>query len=271
MQTTYAVEFRKVSFFEAEGKARRRGIFYPVFGTEREKFMPNCLNAGQFRFQDRLVCIDYMTNPGRRWKFGRFKSAFRLELIILFVMHVSRCKQPAVAWLGLQWVLFSVVAYPVSAPAESGAVTAAASAAPVMSPLNPKYDVGAWIWAAETHDQQLCRLWRAFEIPPAAKVVSARLRITADNSYSLFLDGRELGRGGDWKDLTEYDLTLLLEPGLHTLAVEAFNTFQEAGVLAGLRVELADGRTIEIASDKSWKVVPNTESRWEKRTPELLT
>jgi signal transduction histidine kinase len=132
--------------------------------------------------------------------------------------------------------------------------------------LNPKYGVGSWIWAAETHDQQLCRLWREFEIPEGAKVVNAALRITADNSYSLFLDGRELGRGGDWKDLTEYDLTLLLEPGSHTLTVEAFNTFKEAGVLVGLHVQLADSRIIEIASDPTWKVVPNTESRWQKRT-----
>jgi signal transduction histidine kinase len=132
--------------------------------------------------------------------------------------------------------------------------------------LDATFGVGAWIWDAQTHDQQLCRLWRGFEIPAGAKVVNARLRITADNSYSLFLDGRELGRGADWRDLTEYDLTLLLQPGSHVLAVEAFNVSSEAGILAGLHVDLADGRTIERASDQSWKVVPNAESRWVKRT-----
>jgi two-component sensor histidine kinase len=132
--------------------------------------------------------------------------------------------------------------------------------------LDPKFGVGAWIWDSQTHDQQLCRFWRGFEIPAGAKVVNARLRMTADNSYSLFLDGRELGRGADWRDLTEYDLTLLLSPGAHVLAVEAFNVTSEAGVLAGLHVDLADGRSLEIPSDQSWKVAPNSESRWEKRT-----
>jgi hypothetical protein len=116
--------------------------------------------------------------------------------------------------------------------------------------LDSKYGVGAWIWAEETHDQQLCRFWRVFEIPAGAQVVDARLRIAVDDSYNLFLDGREIGRGSGWHQLTEYDITLLLKPGLHTVAVEAFNTIKQAGVLAGLQIGLADGRTIEIASDQ---------------------
>jgi signal transduction histidine kinase len=132
--------------------------------------------------------------------------------------------------------------------------------------LDPKYGVGAWIWAAETRDQQLCRFWRGFEIPEGTRVAKADLRVTADDSYNLFLDGRELGRGGGWQDVTEYDLTSLLDPGLHTLAIEGFNDFKEAGVLVGLHVELTDGKTIDIPSDQNWKLVPNTEDRWVKRT-----
>ncbi|HEY4414438.1 MAG TPA: ATP-binding protein [Verrucomicrobiae bacterium] len=131
---------------------------------------------------------------------------------------------------------------------------------------NINYGVGSWIWASETHDQQYCRLWKEFEIPRFSTVISARLRITADNTYRLFVDGREIGRGGDWRDLTEYDLTLLMEPGRHVLAVEAFNTFDIAGVLAGLHVSLADGREMEILSDPGWCVVPDAEHGWETKT-----
>jgi signal transduction histidine kinase len=162
--------------------------------------------------------------------------------------------------------LYSLVAFPISASAESEKATAAASAPPGKSRLDPKYGVGSWIWASETHDEQLCRFWREFDIPRHSIVVNARLRITVDNSYRLFLDGRELGRGGEWRSLTEHDLTQLLNPGAHTLAVEAFNDYLEAGVLAGLIIHLADGRTIEIASDPSWRVVPLTESGWLTKT-----
>jgi signal transduction histidine kinase len=112
----------------------------------------------------------------------------------------------------------------------------------------------------------MCRFRRDFEIPPASKVIKAFMRITADNSYTVYLDGRELGRGGDWGDLTEHDLTKLLEPGKHVLAVEAFNDFDAAGVLVGIHIEFADQSVTEIASDAAWKVVPLKESRWMEAT-----
>src|SRR5215831_14253732 len=82
--------------------------------------------------------------------------------------------------------------------------------------LNPTNGVGSWIWDANTFDKQTCRFWRAFEIPHST-VASARLRITVDNGYRLFLDGREVGRGSDWHTLTEYDVTWVLNPGRHVL------------------------------------------------------
>ncbi|MCX7721777.1 MAG: ATP-binding protein [Verrucomicrobiae bacterium] len=103
-------------------------------------------------------------------------------------------------------------------------------------------------------------------MPPNPPVARAILRVTADNGFRLFIDGREIGRGSDWRYLTEFDLTRLLGPGPHTIAVEAFNERAEAGVLLGLRIDLVDGTTLGIGSDSSWLVVPNEERRWEKRT-----
>ena len=66
----------------------------------------------------------------------------------------------------------------------------------------------------------------------------------------------------------EYDLPQQMTPGRHVLAVEAFNDSAEAGVVLGLRVLLASGACLEIASDTSWRVVPNDERGWLKRTHE---
>ena len=68
-------------------------------------------------------------------------------------------------------------------------------------------DVGCWIWDAKTYGRQTCRFWRSFEITNAAPVVRALLRITADNEYTIFLDGRQVGRGTEWKILSEDHLT----------------------------------------------------------------
>jgi signal transduction histidine kinase len=124
--------------------------------------------------------------------------------------------------------------------------------------------LGSWIWTDKTFDRQTCRLWKEFDVPAGTKVTSARMRITVDNGYQFFLDGRELGRGADWHALTEYDLTLLLTPGHHVLAVNGFNDFYQAGLKMGLQVELSNGQTVDIKSDESWRVVTEDEPGWEK-------
>jgi hypothetical protein len=131
--------------------------------------------------------------------------------------------------------------------------------------LDPHWGVGAWIWDSKTFDKQTCRLWRSFVIPEGAKVARAHLDITADNGFRVLLDGREIGRGSDWRNISEFDLTWLLPPGRHALAVEAFNDAKEAGVLAGLKIDLMDGPSIEIPSDPSWRIVPEEERGWEDR------
>jgi len=122
--------------------------------------------------------------------------------------------------------------------------------------------VGDWIWTTNLTDRQTCRLWRDFRIPSGPAVQEAKLRITADNSHVVFLDGREIGRGVDANCLTDYDVTKLLSAGHHVLAVEAFNEAMSAGVLLGLRATLADGKVVEVLSDSAWKVVDRGTPDW---------
>ena len=122
--------------------------------------------------------------------------------------------------------------------------------------------VGAWIWDETMRDRQECRFARHFEIPAGSEVASAVLRITADNSYQVFLDGQFIGQGGDWRVLIEYDVTRLLGPGAHVLAVSAVNDFDVAGLLAGLRIRSKDGTQLAIASDESWELAPAGAEDW---------
>jgi signal transduction histidine kinase len=124
------------------------------------------------------------------------------------------------------------------------------------------HHLGSWIWDLRTFDKQTCRLWKAFDVPGGATVSSAALYMTVDNGYRLFLDGREIGQGSDWKTLTEYDVKWLLKPGRHVLGVEAFNERLEGGLVFGLRIGLAGGRVIDVRSDNTWKVVPAKVKNW---------
>jgi len=127
-------------------------------------------------------------------------------------------------------------------------------------------DMGSWIWETNTYDRQTVRFWKAFELPAGTTVARARLRITADNEYVLYLDGEEIGRDAEWRHLYEYDITSLLQPGKHVLAVEVYNSSREAGFMFGMRVGLTSGKVLEIKSDDSWLIVPEDVSEWEKKT-----
>lgn len=127
------------------------------------------------------------------------------------------------------------------------------------------WGVGAYIWSETTTDKQTCQLWRAFDIPRGADVTKATLRVLADNGFVVFLDGRELGMGSDYYYMTEYDIGEVLAPGRHVIAIRAFNESHQAGIVAGLRVELTKGDPLVILSDATWRVVPGNERGWEQR------
>jgi signal transduction histidine kinase len=164
-------------------------------------------------------------------------------------------------------LLFFYAASAAAAPSLEGSPnrkeTAADTSAAYQDPTN---GLGSWIWAATTTNEQTCHFWRSFEIPASATVKQARLCMTVDNEFSVFLDGRELGRGAEWRELFIFDLKPLMSPGRHVLAVRGFNSTGYAGMLLGLRVELADERRIEIQSDPSWRIAPNELQGWERKS-----
>jgi signal transduction histidine kinase len=133
------------------------------------------------------------------------------------------------------------------------------------APETADLGIGNWIWSDTVQDKQTCRLWREFDVPSGALVSLAMLHITADNGYRLFLDGLEIGRGGDFNDLTEYNVTQLVTPGRHVLAVEGFNDALAAGVILGMNIQMLNGQSIQILSDRSWFVVPTEEKNWTTR------
>lgn len=123
--------------------------------------------------------------------------------------------------------------------------------------------LGYWIWDKAPVNKQTVRLWNHFEVPKSDRVLRAELRIAADNAYRVWLDGQELGSGSDWRTLSIYHLEGTLNPGPHVVAVEGFNDNDQAGIILGLSLEMADKQVLQIRSDRSWRVVPNSERGWQ--------
>lgn len=77
--------------------------------------------------------------------------------------------------------------------------------------------------------------------------------ITVDDGYQMYLDGRELSQGANWRAITEYDLTSLMTPGHHVLAINALNDF----FAAGMRMDFQIGCFSTLAGCKLWRPATN--------------
>lgn len=148
-----------------------------------------------------------------------------------------------------------------------------------------------WIWIGGTRGEgrgteemalprnfYLCAR-KTFTVPK--DVQTATLRITADARYVLFVNGQRVGNGPirGWQHAwfyDTYDLLPYLRPGernaIGVLVIQPGEAnFQyplgRGGLLAQLDMTTKRGRTITVATDRTWKVMPHP--AYDRRTPRI--
>ncbi|MGV2341602.1 MAG UNVERIFIED_CONTAM: hypothetical protein LVR18_49085 [Planctomycetaceae bacterium] len=87
------------------------------------------------------------------------------------------------------------------------------------------------------------------------KVAGAAALITCDNSFVLYVNGREAERGENWAEPRVVNLRSLLKSGENTLLVAAVNAGSgpnPAGLYVDLRLRLETGESQRVVSDESW-------------------
>src|SRR5262245_43202541 len=87
-----------------------------------------------------------------------------------------------------------------------------------------------WIWFDEGNPLQDApaetRYFRkvfTIDRPVAKPVDEGTLDITADNAFTVWVNGKEVGRGDRWERVYRFDVTSLLVHGKNVVAVEAHN------------------------------------------------
>ena len=95
----------------------------------------------------------------------------------------------------------------------------------------------------------------------------ATLRISADDLFSAWLNGRQLGSGGDWSTPTAIDVTAALRAGPNLLAIRAENgkapvAQNPAGLNATLDIELADGGKQSVRTNAQWRTSKTGADGW---------
>jgi HEAT repeat protein len=132
----------------------------------------------------------------------------------------------------------------------------------------PSLDGAQWIW----HDgkEESAGTWyfqKELIFPAGQKPKKARLLITCDNLWTLYVNGELAGQndqGSDsWKRPQDIDITKRLVIEKNSIAVEGTNTKPgPAGLLVKLLVEFEDGKTVEATSDQTWISTDRPEKGW---------
>ena len=149
---------------------------------------------------------------------------------------------------------------------------------PPMAPVKsedavPTLKNASWIWFPEgnplTNAPEETRYFRRnFELPADnRKIQSARLRIAADNSAVIFVNGHQVGRSHDsWKSVDVFDVAPHLRTGQNTLAVSVANEGTAAGLAAELEIRVENGAPLTIVSDAQWKTSQSAPAGWQNPT-----
>ena len=121
--------------------------------------------------------------------------------------------------------------------------------------MQGQFTGASWIWSEEEDPQFAAQGTRVFErkLSLASKPEEAKMVMTADNRFTLTVNGREVlaqkAEADGWRKLTTIDVAPYLRSGENVVKVEVENTEPGyAGLLA--RLEIVGGPTL--VTDASW-------------------
>jgi uncharacterized membrane protein/mono/diheme cytochrome c family protein len=100
------------------------------------------------------------------------------------------------------------------------------------------------------------RYFRKSFVLPKKQIENAKVLISVDHSYSLYINGDQIAEGSDWQKVAKLNVAEFLKTGKNTIAIEGVNEgtiANPAGVLFSMKVEYEKGDEIKIDSDRSWK------------------
>jgi len=128
----------------------------------------------------------------------------------------------------------------------------------------PAPERSQWIWTP-AHEPgevppEVCHFRKSLTIPEPAEGL---IEITADDSFELFVNGRKVGEGGNWRTLYEFDIQPYLIRGRNVVAVRVENKEPGDAALVARIVVKSRGSTHQaFVSDSSWKTRLKVSPRW---------
>lgn len=152
-----------------------------------------------------------------------------------------------------------------------GRVIRVRSATDTAHPMTLSWDNAHWIWHGEGNPAVAAPVGsryfhRIFNVPPQRSIASAKVLMTADNSFELLVNGKRAGRGDSFQVAYVLDVAPLLKPGRNVLAVTADNGADSpnpAGLIGSLKIRYDDGTELALATDKNWETRKTIDADWQ--------
>lgn len=128
-----------------------------------------------------------------------------------------------------------------------------------------------WIWdapgAIKEAKPETIYFRKTFTLEEVPKIALAL--VSADNSYTLYLNGKKVGAGKNYAQMDRFDLRKRLVKGVNHIAVSAVNDGSApnpAGLFlyALLRGDGKAGKVMDFGTDGSWKWSRTNVAGWEK-------
>jgi hypothetical protein len=219
-------------------------------------------------------CWDAMRNEITAVPFVRKDGQVEVSLTMEPNESVLLVFQPKARALPLRWQPGAAPALKTIAVTRDPAPVAPEPAPPIANAPALALRGCSWTWYPETDSQQHAppgtRYFRKqITIPARATVKKATFAGTADNSFTLFINGKQAGHGDSsaegWRNPVELDVTPFLAPGPNQLAIAAVNAGDKpnpAGLLGRLTVALASGPALAEPVGKTWKTSNQPAEHW---------
>jgi hypothetical protein len=129
----------------------------------------------------------------------------------------------------------------------------------------------SWIWLAGENAMGVPdatrHFKREFQADPS-KLSSAFMKITADNSYAVTVNGKPVLKDDNWRTVETVSIKEHLKAGLNTVKVEVKNvvespsTASAAGLIAAIDLTNADGKVENLGTDTAWQASANVTDGW---------
>ena len=136
---------------------------------------------------------------------------------------------------------------------------------------NPKLEIpdaaANWIWHPEEDGAKNApagtKYFRKVIQADPSTIKSARMMVSADDSFVLWINGQQVGKGSDWKVPQEFSIAEFLKSGANVIACSVMNNaVNSAGLIALLELEYKDGNEQLVGTDASWQVRADEIDGW---------